>query len=493
MNFEQHAFISYSHLDNAPSIEGQDGWVTQFHKALEVMLSRRLGEKARIWRDQKLDGNHVFAKEIIDQFAKTALLISILSPGYLRSSWTRLELQAFCDAAALNGGVTIGTRSRVFKIKKLPIEPDADLPELMQEMLGFDFFGIGDDDSKELDPTFGPDARAQFLSRLSDLAFRIAACLQQIAQIRNGKVPDANKAVQKIFLADCGRDLRTIRDQLSTELQMLGHVVLPTGHLPVTEDALIPEIQLQLTQCHLSIHLVGRSIGPIPDGPSGRSLMMLENDLAVAQSRSNSLRRVIWIPEDVAGERPEQQTFIDALQRDAALQYGADLVRGDLKAFKGSVYSVLRSLDNHKATTSARGPAVVHLMMSEADSFASIPLIKLLRTCGVQVTTPVFTGDDAAVRDANIKLVSDCDAVLLFYGTGDDAWRFRHLNELQERANPGASARCPIWICLAPPTTPDKDLLQACSECPLIDARSGLSEIVVQPLLSALSGVGSAS
>ena len=93
MSFDQDAFISYAHLDNEPLTPGQKGWVSQFHATLQAMLSQRLGEKARIWRDDKLDGNDVFADEIVDQFAKTALLVSILSPRYVRSEWCTRELR----------------------------------------------------------------------------------------------------------------------------------------------------------------------------------------------------------------------------------------------------------------------------------------------------------------------------------------------------------------------------------------------------------------
>src|SRR5262250_1270294 len=55
MNFDHHAFISYAHIDNEPLTAGQKGWVAQFHATLQTMLSQRLGERARIWRDDKLD------------------------------------------------------------------------------------------------------------------------------------------------------------------------------------------------------------------------------------------------------------------------------------------------------------------------------------------------------------------------------------------------------------------------------------------------------
>ena len=65
MKFDHHAFISYAHIDNEPLTPGQKGWVAQFHATLQTMLSQRLGEKARIWRDDKLEGNDMFAQEIV--------------------------------------------------------------------------------------------------------------------------------------------------------------------------------------------------------------------------------------------------------------------------------------------------------------------------------------------------------------------------------------------------------------------------------------------
>ena len=46
------------------------GWITEFHRALEIRLSQLLGERPNIWRDSRLDGNHVFSDEIISQFPK---------------------------------------------------------------------------------------------------------------------------------------------------------------------------------------------------------------------------------------------------------------------------------------------------------------------------------------------------------------------------------------------------------------------------------------
>ena len=180
MSFDQDAFISYAHIDNEPLTPGQKGWVTQFHATLQTMLSQRLGEKARIWRDDKLGGNDVFAAEIVDQFTHTALLVSILSPRYLRSEWCTRELREFCEVAARTGGITLGNKSRVFKVVKTPVEISTALPEAVQQTLGYEFYATDEGDPKELDPAFGDQARQQFLSKISSLAWELSKSLQQL-------------------------------------------------------------------------------------------------------------------------------------------------------------------------------------------------------------------------------------------------------------------------------------------------------------------------
>ena len=55
--FKRDVFISYAHYDNEPLIEGKEGWVSEFHRTLEIYLRKRLGVDPVIWRDNELRGN----------------------------------------------------------------------------------------------------------------------------------------------------------------------------------------------------------------------------------------------------------------------------------------------------------------------------------------------------------------------------------------------------------------------------------------------------
>ena len=76
-------FISYAHVDNESLTEGQKGWISQFHRTLEIRLRQLLGENPNIWRDQKLSGTDIFDEKIINAFDRTKLMVSIVTPRYI--------------------------------------------------------------------------------------------------------------------------------------------------------------------------------------------------------------------------------------------------------------------------------------------------------------------------------------------------------------------------------------------------------------------------
>ena len=80
-------FSSYAHIDNLPITEDERGWITEFHRILENRLAQLMGEQPRVWRDQKLTGNDIFDQKIVSQFDQTKLIVSILSPRYIKSEW----------------------------------------------------------------------------------------------------------------------------------------------------------------------------------------------------------------------------------------------------------------------------------------------------------------------------------------------------------------------------------------------------------------------
>lgn len=176
-------FISYAHVDDQPLTEGQRGWVSQFHRTLQVRLSQLLGEDPEIWRDPKISGNEVFDETIIHQLPQTKMLVSVVSPRYVKSDWCLREIEEFYRSAEQEGGVQVEDKSRILKVVKTPV-PEEEIPEglshLFQRLLGFEFYEYDPETGRlrEYYEDFGPEAKRRYLEKVYDVAQEVCQLLK---------------------------------------------------------------------------------------------------------------------------------------------------------------------------------------------------------------------------------------------------------------------------------------------------------------------------
>ncbi len=453
MRFDPHAFISYAHLDNEPLLHGKPCWVNVFHAALQVKLRQWLGEDVTIWRDDKLRGDDVFGQEILDRLGGAGILVSVVTPRYLASEWCKRELDAFAVAAEKTGGIVVRNHSRVLKVLKTPLPIDAKVPGLLDSTLGVKFYSR----DREIDPALGAEAETEFLRRVVDLAALMADRLRALGANLAADSVLPPQSGQVVFVAECGRDLRPVRDALVTELRLHGHTVLPDSPLSFVEDQLKAQLLTDLQRATLAVHLVGSSPGPVPDGPTGQSLVALQASVAAAQSSAGNLSRIIWLPPGTQGERAEYKAFIDQLQVDAGLQQGADLLRGDAEELRAAVHQTLQHLraPPTRPAPDKHGPSV-YLVMTQQDKDVGRQMVETLRACGLLVSLPAFSGDAAEIRRTNAARLAAANAVLLLHGAGDNNWVEAQKSDIQRQAAlTGPPAHC--WTVVAAPRSDAKD------------------------------------
>jgi hypothetical protein len=475
MNFEQNLFISFTHIDNQPLSDGDKGWITRFHATLKAMLSMRMGREAKIWRDEKLQGNDIFGDEIIARLKESAVLVSVVSSRYLKSEWCTREAREFCENAERNGGLTVGSKLRVFKIIKTPVDTLDPLPAPIKDVLGYEFFTYKDGAPLEFDEAYGQEYKQLYNQKVAKLAWELKQLIEELA----GLAPPAS-GKPTIYLAECSYDRKQARDLIEGELKRLGYPVLPDTRLPGDEAEYVKAVEKMLAQCALSVHLVGESYGMVPDGPTDKSISMLQNELAVARHKSGGLRRLIWLPQETHSAQPQQQAFIDALHQNAEAQLGADLVAGEIEEFRAAIHVTLKKIEQPEPVQPAADPAdepaadgssrLLYLICDEKDKKATVPLRKLCKAQGFEVELPEFEGDASQVRKANQQLLASCDAIIVFYGAGDKAWKRAIDGELKKMAGYRAGKPRPaIYTYLAPPRTGDKTDLIDMEEPGLID------------------------
>lgn len=492
MPFEKDLFISYAHIDNEPLTREQQGWITRFHASLEALLSMRMGGKARIWRDNKLQGNDVFSDEIVDQFSRTAVLVSVLTPRYLNSEWCNKEVAEFCKCAEQSGGMVVANKARIFKVLKAPVDTQKSLPQVVQDVLGYDFFTIEDGTPLELDSAYGEKFAQDYNRKVGKLAWDVSQLLKALSTATGDNGHDKQgPSKPTVYLAECSYDRKQTREILEGELKRHGYTVLPDQELPRDEEEYVAAVERLLKRCQLSIHLVGGTYGGVPDGPSQKSEVVLQNELAAKRSKSHALKRVIWVPEGTHSAQALQQTFIEALHQDAETQIGADLITADIESLKTSIHAILTKLEKPEPPPPPGQAKLIYLICNEKDRKATVPIRKFCRGLGFEVAIPAFEGDAAAVREAHQQLMSNADAIILFYGAGDEAWKRTLDNELKKM--PGYRSGKPLlasYTFLADPKTTDKEDLIDMEEPSLINGLGDFSETMMNAFVQAMNWRG---
>lgn len=532
--FAHHVFISYAHIDNLPLSEEQQGWISRFHSTLEVFLSQRLGGKARIWRDLKLQGNDIFGDEIVDAFCDTTLFFSILTPRYVRSDWCKREIQEFCHHAETTDGLVIENKSRVFKIIKTPVDRNSAerlLPPVVRDSLGYEFYVQDEQGPIELDPDFGERFKQDYLRKVCILANNASQLIQQLeaekaaqearaiaetpslvdaapaavaaTSIAASAGPIAAVATKRtvVFMASCSFDRRDQRELIEADLRSHGYRVLPEQRLAGDDETEHRQaVAALLEQAQLSLHLIGSGYGAVPDGPSHQSLVEIQNTMAAERSANHGLSRLIWLPQDTSSEQPDQVRFLDALRREAAPQRGADLLSGSLEELRTVLHANLDRLENppppppsrparaEATETSAAAGRMLYLICVAEDRKATLPLRKWLKAEGWEVSLPAFEGDAAALRETHEDHLRCCRAALIFYGAGDEAWQRSVAMDLRRAPayRDGVPLPPPITY-LASPSSDDKEDMVDMEEPNLVDGREGFEPALLQSFLAGIN------
>lgn len=487
-SFDHDIFISYAHIDDTPIMEGESGWVTEFHKSLDALIKQILGDEPKIWRDPKLQGNDYFSDTLVDALPRAALLVSIISPRYVKSQWCIKELERFSSGAEKSGGIRISDKSRIFKVMKTLV-PQENHPAPLDKLLGYEFFQVDSATGRpvEFRTEFGPEAKRNYLVRLYDLAYEITELLKQLQHSNNESLqPNIPPATQPVFLAETTSDLREERERVKSELRQLGYPILPDRPLPLDVQGLHETLETDMRCCILSIHIVGENSGFTPEGER-RSVIRLQNDIAAGCSKERGLRRLIWMVPDLMPNNERQQKLLHFLENDPETQRGADVLRTSLEELKTIVQDRLKgAMEPAQKTTIDEELTRIYLICDQCDIDAATALYDYLYDHGFEVILPVFEGDESEVREDHTDKLITSDAIIIYYGCAKDLWLSAKLRDL--RKLPGFDGYVPklaTAIYAGPPSTIQKERLRT-REALVVKDLHPFSEGALAPFIAAI-------
>lgn len=233
-------FVSYARVDNEPLSGADKGWVTALINRLQDLLSKKLGKDAySLWIDYDLRGNQPVTPEIAQKLEQASILLLILSPGYLASSWCRWELSTFLTKKN-SERILIVEREEVLK------------PEELIDVISYKFW-VKDATGYSRIVAISQPEETEYYQKLDDLARQLSQQLKSFQAISIKLAPQ-----NTIFLAIVSEDLEEYRDEVKRHLEQQGIRVLPDK---VYSFANIQQyLEQDLSQCSLFVQLLSDKI-----------------------------------------------------------------------------------------------------------------------------------------------------------------------------------------------------------------------------------------
>jgi len=491
MPFTHDIFISYAHLDDRSPFADEKGWIDLLHERLSVLVSQALGYELRIWRDgHNLQGNDELQGAIGEGVTHALLLVPIISPRYVQSDWCNREMEAFHASEPPSHAVAPDFRSRIFKVAKTPLPDHLKKlePEHIRNLIGYQFYG--EDGLDGLLHEFSSDPKDKsYWKTLNRLVSDVTKTLIELkyspsSQSAGGAAkavaastpslivpatiaPNGAEVAKLVYLAETTSDLTKERELVRDELRQRGHGVLPEQKLPLedlkqTEEA----VRANLARCALSVHLVGTRYGTTPEDDT-RSVVRIQEELAAERGASNpAFLRLLWMPPELMTASmtindDRQKSFVTELQ--TRLTAGAELLQTSVEDLKTRIVEKL----NPPAKTTARDgrPSKlkqVYLICENRDRSLVRPIKQYLFQQNLEVITWLDEGGGTdTLMDYHRKNLRECDAALVYFGSGDEAWVRKNLEDLEKAYGYGREAD---WLANAvyvgsPPSEQKEDFL----------------------------------
>ncbi len=441
-------FISYAHLDNEKIEDEQTGWVSHFDQALTLELRAR-GLDVKVWKDNRdLDPDDFFDKEIIARVEGSKVLISVLSPRYVKQPYCLKELDTFVTT---NDGA-----ERVCKVLKRDLPTD-EQPESVRGKTGFRFYFFNRETKEEIPlyDGYGAIIERDYWPTIRRVATSIQKRLATIPQIEDEIAkpaePQASENGMTVFLAATSFDRKEDFAKVRDELEATGHKIVPDQELPHGAEAAQRAIVAALAQADISVHILGATGGFTPDGPGAIPITHLQLQKAAERVDGESrFRRLIWLPRNVQAEGESHSKVIDDLAKGATLLPSDEFVREPIENFKTILMDELTPEE-------ASGKERFYLLCEPQDETKALDLRDALMDAGHAVELPAFDAGEDEKDAEHRRCLESCDRCIIVYGEASERWVKAGLDEIAARNSDAKGVHLvSTFVCLMQPASERK-------------------------------------
>ena len=490
--YDNDVFISYSHIDNQPFGDPRGGWVDIFHEHLQNFVNVHVGRRTNVWRDKRLTGAEVFSDEIEQQLRSSAVLVSVISPGYMQSEWCNRELVGFTKAAQDRGNLRVGNLQRVVKVLRLPVERSV-LPPLLDDVLGGQFYRVDPASGRARDLLLDPsaDARQVFRARVDDVAQDLSRLLGAMAASGGAaaaRAPPASAGRHGVSGLDHRRPGEE-REKLRRELEARNYRVVPTGAPPLDAAGVRESVLAALRDAKVAIHLIGAHYGFVPEGEE-RSIIELQSDEAIYQASTSTAARIFWLAPNAQPQDPRLSALVDRLQKQSPQGGRVDLLANqtieDLKTLVlDRLNPVSKAAPAAAKAASARGlPDVRSARPRRRGADPGFPVRPVAGSHGFRCSRAIRR----RFATEHYETLKECDGVLIFWGKAKEGWlrtMLRDLNKVFGLGRTGPYKAASLYLAELP--DPNKESFRT-REVSIIRPDREFEPGVLRPFVAQLSG-----
>lgn len=403
--FEHDVFVSYAQVDDIPDIDSKPGWVTNLVDKLRSRLAQQLGgrEVFSLWMDRKqgLAGNDPIREKIQGTLERTAVMVVIMSPAYLRREWCQLELKEFSEAIQR---VKL-TNGRIFIVERENVD-QAERPAELRNLRGYRFWV---DKNGEGHRTLGipmPTAEErQYWDELTGLSGELAKELREIrnvvqtSQAVGHTVSRSSDDRPAVFLAEATDDLYYVRKQVADYLDQAGFRVVPSAaeHYPIAEDEFRAAVERDLAACDT---VCVQLLSGVPS--RYQRYVEIQNEMAVGSGK----KVLQWRSRDLDVTQVEDRRLRELLDGETVLAVG-------IEEFKKTIVEKAQSAANTPAVPVSAAFIRISSVAEDADLMSGIE--RVLNTHHV-----AYDAGEMESLEEELKYVFEyCDGLIIPYAKGD--------------------------------------------------------------------------
>jgi hypothetical protein len=475
---EHDIFVSYAWVDNKPMFDQQKGWVSTLVEALQTRLSQELGREDSydLWKDERLSLHDKITPEIEKVVTHSAILLVILSPGYLKSEWCKIEREHFLRANP-NHKIFIVERSEV---------PEAGRPEALKDMIGCKFWYREKKNEPVIilgDPKPDLDDK-KYYQKINRLAYDLIAEMKRLRSLHqtheNASSPittpisDDSPAV---FMAEPTDDVYERWEELKDNLKREGITVL-NDHLPIHSSKDCCElIQKKVSQANCFVQVLGAYPGPKIENTTAKTIFQYE------MAAKAKLKIFQWCDPEMDVKDLTHEPY-------KALLTGNDVMPIHIEEFKREIcLHVLEPPETQSVSCDCLSGDYVFLNANQVDQCLTTDIIKLMNDNNLGHSLPIKHGAAKEIRENLEMHLKECDGIVIVYGAVSQQWAHAQLIQCRKIKNKRSQPLKALAVYDGPPEDKE-DLDFMLPNMHMIHCRSQFQPSKFRPFLRAMQKGG---